>query len=187
MIQTFRFDDVSVNTDPTRLIYMVDTIRDYAPEARFIFAVSPIVFEGVGERVHPTILTAGSLLSPYYRGTLAGLPAILPDLRQRGAIAGHGLLHVDHRLLPYAAKEMSIIASCALARAVIFVPPYNKWDAEVEAICSVNGIKLVKFEDGWLHAKYGPYKRDHERYYLHTFDFSTGDLRAWLKGADDEA
>ena len=58
-------------------------------------------------------------------------------------------MHVDHRLLHPAAQEMSIVTSCRLIGADVFIPPFNKWNEYTEEICADRQITLVKFEDGW--------------------------------------
>lgn len=196
MTKTFRFDDVSVNTHADKLVSMIGVIFQHAPMSRILLAVSPIVFcpenqlpGGHEERVHPSRLTAMSSLSPYFEGHRCGLPVALQRIYHndsRIVFAGHGLVHVDHRLLPAAAQEMSVVASAHLARGrrdqkLMFIPPYNKWDVNTEFICRQHDIDLVKFEDGWEHVLYNRYNPEHERYYLHPYDVSVERLDAWFR------
>lgn len=174
----FRFDDVSINTDIGKLELLIDTIQHHQPNGTVLLAVSPIVFEGIGERVHPSKLTAMSTLAPYYAGTRCGVPMIL---REGVVLAAHGLMHVDHRLLGYKAQEMSIVGSCALVETHIFCPPYNKYNYKTEAICSEHEIELICFEDGWRHALYNHYVPQHERFYCHPYDFTPDELEAWFR------
>jgi hypothetical protein len=95
-------------------------------------------------------------------------------------LAGHGIAHVDHRLLGYKAQELSILASCALAQSNVFIPPYNKWNKNTAAICEANGIELIRFEDGWLHIVHNRYVKSHERYYMHPYDLTSEQLEAWF-------
>lgn len=189
----FRFDDISVNTPGRELTQLCEVITHYAPDSRLLLAVSSIVFsaEQLGTsqatRVHPSRLTAMSALTPYYKGTCAGVPEYVGVKEILGLPvqwAGHGLLHVDHRLLNHQAQEMSIVTSCALARGTYFVPPYNKWNAETERICFEHDLTLVKFEDGWNHVRHNRWAPSgRRRYYLHTYDIEHPDqLAKWFQG-----
>jgi hypothetical protein len=185
-MHTFRFDDISVNTDLERLGALIDVIVAHEPNANVLLAISPIVFcptiqlsIGHEQRVHPPTLTAMSALHPYYKGTRCGIP-VLPFHKQI-VRAGHGLAHVDHRLLDYQAQEMSIVMSCALAKASVFVPPYNHWDKNTEKICDEHSLDLIQFEDGWLHALYNSYDDSHHLYYMHPYDMTACRLKAWFE------
>lgn len=188
----FRFDDVSVNTDIGHLNDLLRVIARHAPGSQVLLAISPVVFappelpEGaIGrQRVHPPRLTAMSELSPYYRGTRCGVPSAVMSMPWHGLdvrTAGHGIAHVDHRLLGRKAQEMSILMSCSLAfNATTFVPPYNHYDARTEEICAHHAIELVKFEHGWRHVLHNPYTPHHERFYLHPYDITASDLQEWF-------
>jgi hypothetical protein len=189
MTTLFRFDDCSINTDARKLSEIVQVIEEKVLDVRIMFAISPIVFsfsqlgEKQDERVHPTRLTAHSKLSPYYRGQQCGLPHAVFGLSGNNRFtAGHGLMHVDHRLLGRKAQEMSILGSCALAQSTIFVPPYNKYNDDTISICNENGIGLVRFEDGWQHVLYSAYDKAHPYYYLHSFDTTPERMRDWFEG-----
>ena len=182
---TFRFDDVCGNTDAVKLTEAVTVIRAYVPEVTILFAWSPVIFErhqlpeDQWERVHPRILTAQSDITAYYRGMDACSPPYL--LRKLGVVwAGHGLAHVDHRLLARDAQEMSIVMSCAIARATTFVPPYNKWNTDTIGICKHHGITLVRFEDGWRHVGHNPFHPRQSLYYLHPYDRTPEQLASWF-------
>lgn len=191
----FRFDDVCINTDTPKLFDLITTIQKHRPDMTILLAISPIVFargqlakyrRGQEERVHPNELTAMSDPRVYYRGTNCGLPTWVfvttENDEKPGTIvrAGHGIVHVDHRLLGAEAQELSILTSCSLAQASVFVPPYNKWNRLTEEICRGNSIYLVKWEDGWLHTKFNQYDRAHERYYMHPYDMSVEELDGWF-------
>lgn len=187
----FRFDDISINTDAEKLYELVEIVSQFAPDVQIILAISPIVFSqeqlpGFGnyERVHPPRLTAMSALAPYYRGESCGIPQ---DIRSnyegddRIRFAGHGIAHVDHRLLSADAQELSILMSCALAGDSIFVPPYNHWNQYTEYICKQNEIELIKFEDGWQHCLHHFWTRIYERWYLHPYDLTPEKLTEWFE------
>jgi hypothetical protein len=115
----------------------------------------------------------------YYRGDSCGLPEM--PIENYIVRAGHGIAHVDHRLLGRKSQELSILMSCSLARASVFIPPYNKYDKNTEAICTANGIELIRFEDGWLHSLYNRYRQEQERWYCHPYDVTVNQLSEWFK------
>lgn len=185
----FRFDDVSINTNEEKFGALLYQITVCLPNVTFLLAISPIVFtpleqlpEGQEQRVHPTHFTALSSLTPYYGGFGCGIPSIRKRYAKMHIVfAGHGLAHVDHRLLDYQAQEMSILMSCHLAQANVFVPPYNKWDHNTVSICSAQGIRLIKFEDGYKHVGYNKFDPQHKLWYMHPFDFTAKTIKEWFE------
>jgi len=168
---TFRCDDVSINTNHSKLWDMLRLLEPY----RVILGISPLVFETMmrdtgKERVYPEILNAHSDHRLLYKADACGLPEAIG---WNFALAGHGLVHVDHRLLSREAQELSIITSCSLVGASIFIPPFNKWNRDTESICQEQGYGLIKFEDGWQHLKHHPIGKPDGLYYFHTHDFNT--------------
>ena len=177
---TFRFDDVSINTDATKLSAMVGFLRQRfeGHDMKIIFAVSPLVHilnsDESQERVFPKMLHVESDFREFYLAARAGLPKCM-DLADE--VASHGLIHVDHRLLTRSAQEMSIMVSCSLLRSYVFVPPFHKWNKKTEEICQEHKIELVK-HIGWEqhHLLYHQFQPGIEYYYyLHTHDFPTYD------------
>ncbi len=174
---TFRFDDVSINTDIRKLGEMVDLVDGLDRE--IMLAISPISFKSEKEtgRVFPAINTPQSNHIVNYHGDQMGLPDVLHwDCIK----ASHGLVHEDHRILSYAAQELNIIQSCYLIDTRIFVPPYNKWNADTEKICKDNNIELVKFEDGWLSCEHNKFDPNHEMWYLHPWQWTVEEFKEWL-------
>mgnify|MGYP000200364496 FL=1 len=181
--RTFRFDDICINADMDLTIRFAELIKKKIPSAEVIFCISPLVHdmtseEGItSERIFPKILNAHSDHRKFYEVDDCGIPEF-PEWITR---AGHGLIHVDHRLLTKETQELSIITSCNLAKASIFVPPFNKWNIDTESICSEHGIKLVKFEDGWLCCEYNEYNPKHNLWYIHAREFTFEGFKQWLK------
>ena len=177
----FRVDDVSLNTDIDRLEKTIETILGYHPTATIMLAVSLITFDIGGERMNPGILNVYSDHKNFFKGSQLGLPDLTRfDTYQNVQIASHGFIHVDHRLLTESLVEWNIIQSCAIICPLerVFVPPYHKWDEDVESVCVDNDIELVKVEDGWKHLAYHKIKDSildtsltDMKYYFHTFDF----------------
>lgn len=178
---TFRFDDVSVNTDEHKLDQMICFLRSTfkADQLQVILAVSPAVCEMRHcdkpldrERIFPPIWHTESDFRIFYRMQGVGVPPIVTTLRKTGiAVAGHGMVHVDHRLLEPAAQELSILMSCSLLECSTFVPPFHKWNKHTEAICAEHNILLVKYDHSWRHLFYHPFDPRTENYYVHTHDF----------------
>jgi hypothetical protein len=173
---TVRFDDISANSDNNHALDIVELLTDRLKKVNFIWAISPLVSTDVkhpdSQRIFPSIFNAHSDHSVYYRVNHLGIP----DVPNPVIPAGHGLIHVDHRLLDYDAQEMSIVASCSLANATIFVPPFNKWNSITDSICQKHCISLVKFEDGWKSIEHEPFDKSHKLWYLHANNYSSAQL-----------
>lgn len=178
MKYTFRFDDVSINTDENKLDRMLRFLRStFKPsDLGIMLAVSPAVVDMRGcekrldqERIFPAIWHTQSDHRIFYRMEKVGVP---DWIRQPGVeLAAHGMVHVDHRLLKRSAQELSILMSCSLVNCKIFVPPFHKWNAHTEAICAEHEIVLVKYDTSWRHLAFHPFDHRTSNYYLHTHDF----------------
>jgi hypothetical protein len=180
MRKTFRFDDISLNTNCEKFVKILSLLKCKFPDSDVLLGISCLVHDMSAEegrkqeRIFPEILNAYSDHKVFYNVQKAGIPThiiqnareVYPSLK----LAGHGLIHVDHRLLNEEAQEMSIIISCSLCNSDIFIPPFNKYNAHTEKICSKMGIKLVKFEDGWKHLLYNGIDEKNDKYYIHTHD-----------------
>lgn len=178
----FRFDDVCINADMGLIQRMTDWLFETFPECEVIYGISPLVHRMDTEdyiknqRVFPEILNAQSDYRNFFRVEIAGIPAFDGRVKR----AGHGLVHVDHRLLTMSAQELSIIASCSLVRATMFIPPFNKWNSDTVKVCLQNNIHLVKFEDGWKSMEYNKYNTDDKLWYLHAREWTFEKFIAWF-------
>lgn len=176
---TIRFDDISINADVTAARSMADQAMSQG--ARVLWCISPLVHdipEGEDQqRVFPQILKAYSDPSVFFHADRCGIPST-----PAGAVlASHGLVHVDHRLLDAQAQWLSIITSCSLVGARVFVPPFNKWDTDTETICKRYNIELVKFEDGWKSMDHHSYDPEHKLWYCHSRRWTVDSFREWWK------
>ena len=183
-MKRFRFDDISANTDMVLANAMMEYILSNVPNSEVIYCISPIVFDMSQEEslerreaIFPQILHAHSDYREFYKGDICGIPEISPIV----TTAGHGMIHVDHRLLPEAAQEMSILTSCSLAKGEIFVPPFNKWNEITQNICDKHGIELVRFEDGWLSMEHNLYDSREDLYYCHNRAFTMDTWKMWFE------
>jgi hypothetical protein len=189
-MKTFRIDDVSVNTDETKLTNMIEMLNGCFPHSVFLLGISPLVCDMSeysdkrSERIFPSIFNAYSDHRMFYKVNKCGVPPIVDKLiKSYGSkieLAGHGLIHVDHRLLVKELQELSIIVSCNLIGAKSYIPPFNKWNKHTEEICNEHGINLIKFEDGWRHIQYEKIVSNFDRYYFHTHDFNIEDFKRLL-------
>ncbi len=180
--KTFRFDDVCLNSDPGIIPVIIGVLLTSFPGCHIILGVSPLVNSGCGQRVFPKLYNAISDPSVFYNVDACGIPDIVNNWNKEiVSLAGHGLIHVDHRLLDLQAQEMSIVASCSLVKSKIFIPPFNKWNTDTEIVCEHHGIKLIKFEDGWLSMEHNFYREGHDLWYLHAREWTLDKLEEWLK------
>lgn len=176
---TFRFDDVSCNSNMELHNQMTDWLFDKFSECKIIWAVSPIVDSGQKEygRVFPKVWNAHSNNKVHY--TLNHNCNVKPH--QDVEVATHGLIHCDHRLLDRGAQELSIILSASLTKAKIFVPPFNKWNKDTEDICKEQGIELIKWEDGWASMEYNRLNKSHNYWYLHAREWTMESFIKWFE------
>lgn len=180
---TFRFDDVCVNADMELIQKMTDWLFEKFPDCRVIYGVSPLVHRMEtgdtvkDQRIFPEILNAMSDHRNFFRVEKAGIPPLDPRVIK----AGHGLVHVDHRLLSRETQELSIVASCSLVGANKFIPPFNKWNKDTEAACDENGISLIKFEMGWRSMEHNEYDPTAIMWYLHAREWTFEKFVAWFQ------
>lgn len=179
---TFRFDDVSRNTDLNRLHGMVALLRSSPWKCRIIFAVSIAghnMADAPGlekERVFPSMFHVESDHRVFYKPDWIGVPEPFV-FAWADKIAAHGIVHVDHRLLSKKAQELSILTSCSLLKTDLFVPPFHKWNAKTEKVCTEHGVTLMR-ANGWKHLKYHMVRPEFDTYYVHTHDLSNDEFAA---------
>lgn len=175
----FRFDDVCSNADMKNHVEITDFILKKFPGAQIIWAYSPMVCssEKKTQRVFPKKWNAFSDYRQFYKMDAISFMVDVPKIVE---IASHGLVHCDHRLMPYAAQELSIVLSCSLTNSNMFIPPFNKWNQDTEKICKEHGIKLIKFEDGWLSAEYNDFTEENRLWYLHAREWNYEEFVRWL-------
>lgn len=191
---TFRFDDVCINADMELIQKMTDWLFEKFPKCEIMYGISPLVHRmDTGDpvqdqRIFPKILNAMSDHRIFYRVELSGVPKIDPRVRR----AGHGLIHVDHRLLSKEVQELSILASCSLAGADAFIPPFNKWNMDTVSICEEHDIELIEFEyvstnesedigKQWRSMEHNTYNKKQRHWYLHAREWTFEKFVAWFQ------
>ena len=178
----FRFDDICGNANMVTVNIMTNYLIEKFPDSSILWGVSPLVHDmssytgKAKERIFPDILNAYSNYKLFFNVDIVNIPIIRKDV----ITAGHGLIHVDHRLLSKEQQEMSILISCSLVKAKVFIPPFNKWNEHTDIICKENGIQLIKFEDGWKCMEYNIYNEEQKLWYLHHREFTIQKFKEWF-------
>ena len=184
----FRFDDISVNTNLSKLTKMIAFLRSTFTPAnlQIMLVVSPAVHNMENcedvlarERTFPPHFHTESDFRIFYKVNRIGIPDLTPFLGTPDiSLAGHGMVHVDHRLMGRSAQELSIVMSCSLLNTSFFVPPFHKWNKKTEKVCAEHNISLVKHDNTWRHLVYKPFDPRTLNYYFHTHDFHYQDFCA---------
>ncbi len=175
-MKIFRFDDICIETDMPKTLNIVHYIQKKY-DAQIIFGISPLTYDRKdGEDFIDREWLARSDHKIFYKIKNCGLPPI-PKYVTR---ASHGLIHVDHRLLSKEVQELSILTSCSLVDAKIYIPPFNKWNKDTEDICKEYNIILIKYEDGWRCCEYNNFDSSHNHWYLHSQNYTLDSFKKWM-------
>jgi hypothetical protein len=181
----FRIDDVCLNTNPEKLVSIVDALDGHGVITLAVGIVCYTLGEGdVPEYLFHTTDRCLSCPLELAHGDRIGVPPVLVKLAGRVRIASHGLFHGDHRLLSKGAQELSIVQSCATLQSSIFVPPWHHYNSKTKKVCRKHNIQLVRWSPAHRHAKFHPFQpADYQYYYFHTFDTDGGqNVAEWLEG-----
>lgn len=183
IIKYFRFDDVCINADMGLINDMTEFLFSKFKDCVVLYGVSPMVHDMTNakneiekQRIFPKILNAHSDYKNFYKVDKLGLPNFHP----KATLASHGLIHVDHRLLPKDVQEISILISASLVKSKIFIPPFNKWNNDTQSVCDEHDIELIKFEDGWLSMEHNKFNDSHDKWYLHSREFTMENFKKWF-------
>jgi hypothetical protein len=175
---TFRFDDVSRNTDQKTLCGITNLLLDRGYNIIWGVSVLTHASEKLTGRVFPESIKALSDFKEFYNVDRCELIETVLDVD----FASHGLVHVDHRLLTKEAQEMSILISCSLTKSQMFIPPFNKWNSDTEEVCRENDITLIKYEDGWKSCEHNKFNdEDFQNWYLHPQLWTIQKFKQWLR------
>ena len=176
---TFRFDDICLNSDIFNATRKTIFLWETFPNCHVMWAISPLVQrkEVALEGVYEPILKAHSDNTLLYRYDVMGIPEGIPYGVQ---VISHGLVHADHRLMSKGAQELSILTSTSLLNTNTFLPPFNHWNEDTEAICKKHNINLIKFEDGWRSLEHEQFNRLRTKWYLHDRNMAYQDFRTRL-------
>ena len=176
---TFRIDDVSSNTDFIELRKMVAYLKSNF-ECNIWACVTTFSRHAAEGSVYPDPPFKDMNRGEFYR-----VGQYLEPNNFRLGFAetvSHGLFHIDHSQFQYDAQEMSIVTSCRLLGAVIFVPPFNRWNDATAAVCRHNGIRLVKsVEEGWRSLEHEEFESSHKLWYFHPWRFDVDSFKDKIK------
>lgn len=175
----FRIDDVSANTDLSALRKMIKTLKDmFVCE---VWACVTIMSRGtyVGS-VYPDVPFKDKPVEYFYDVNHYFTPSYTELGYDR--VASHGLFHIDHSKFQYDAQQMSIVSSCKILGADLFVPPFNRWNQTTEAVCKHYGIHLIKSEmEGWKSLEYEPFNLKQHLWYFHPWRFTPESFKRTLE------
>jgi RNA polymerase subunit RPABC4/transcription elongation factor Spt4 len=179
-----RFDDICENSDVGKLLAMVEFALELGHEC--LLGISPMISGSEGEQPFPEIFKCYSDYRKFYEVDACTDDVFWSDelgsvyYNPKVTIASHGLIHIDHQRLTYGAKEMSILLSCKLLNARVFIPPFNRWDKEMDLICQDNEIELIKWEDGWRSMEHEEPGECTKTVYLHSRNMTITSFKNWL-------
>lgn len=176
----FRNDDVSCNSTNLNDIYtiLVNKFSDC-----IIYSCSTVFSKNsVSGSIYPNLPLKDKELKYFYEVDKAKDNIFMAEKEYENiVIASHGLWHFDHTSVDRQLKEASIITSCNLLKTNIFVPPFNKWDAEVELICAANNITLIKSnEEGWKSFEHNKFDASYPLWYFHSWRWTHVTLKEYL-------
>ncbi len=181
----FRFDDICINTDMRNCNLLAELLKTRFPTCEIWYCISPLVSDMTQhtndqselQRIFPKLYNAQSDIRNFFCVDFAGVPNDIPDFVRR---VNHGLFHADHRLMTGAQQELSIMAGSSLTKSNIFVPPFNKYDENTEAICERLQIQLVRFIDGWMGMEHEKFDMNKNLWYLHPRHWNVDKLIKYL-------
>lgn len=170
MRATVRIDDISSNTDFTALASMQNALRTRFP-CDIWLCMNPFSRRSLEGSVYPKPPFKDQPKEFFYNVN-QHLDTSRLSLGQVQVVS-HGLFHADHSNLQYDAQEMSIVGSCKLLGANIFVPPFNRFNETTEAVCRHYDIKLVRSDlEGWRSLEHEPFDPSHKLWYFHAWRFT---------------
>lgn len=171
-----RMDDVSANTDSTKLDDLCSTIMNFIPDAHIWLGVTFFCKFDPKGAVYPQLPLKGKPLDFFFD---VDRTAHGRELWHK--VVSHGLWHLDHAKISSDLQEASILTSCNLLRADTFVPPFNSYNEETEQICRRHGIRLIRSEiEGFKSFEWNQFDKMHERWYLHPWRWDSGSMREYL-------
>lgn len=163
---TFRCDDVSPNTNMADLHQMYLFLKENF-NCEFWSVVSMFGRSSEDGSVYPGVPFKGQSRDFFY-----DVDRVNSRLFYPGEVVSHGLVHADHSTLQFDAQEMSIMTSCNYLKTKTFVPPFNRYNETTEAVCRMNNIKLVKFQEGWRCLDREDFDPLHTLWYFHPWKFT---------------
>lgn len=141
---------------------MYEAVKEKFPQAEFWSVVSLLSQKNFEGSVYP-----GAPFKNRERDFFYTVDTFNAGFYWPGKTVSHGLIHADHSALQYDAQEMSIMTSCRYLGSDTFVPPFNRYNETTEAVCRVNKINLIRYEDGWRNLDHEDFDPSHRLWYFH--------------------
>lgn len=177
-----RNDDVSANSSGLKFFY--DTLTRLFPEST-IYSCTTVFSKNGGkfkQSVYPDLPLKEQELDYFFdvdgvKSDYWCVELEYPNLK----LASHGLWHFDHTKVDSQLKKASIISSCRLLKTDIFVPPFNRWDEEMDLICLSNNIQMIKSnEAGWKSFEHNKFDPSHELWYFHSWMWTLEKFKEYI-------
>lgn len=175
-----RNDDVSANTVDLKQVY--DIINSKYPSCTIYSCTSVLSKDSMRGSVYPDLPLKDKPLDYFFNvDRVKSAKSFIEHDFPNVSIVSHGLWHFDHTSVDSQLKKASIISSCRLLYTNIFVPPFNKWDEEMQLICESNGIQMIKSDlDGWKSFEHNNFDPEHELWYFHSWRWDSQKLKEYL-------
>ncbi len=173
----FRNDDVNPNSNFEQMEEIYSMIREAFPGAEIYSCVTILAKKSENGSAYPEIKKKEINFPVVDRMVRIDSIRTAPWL---GTIVSHGLFHLSHRDVSEDLQRYSILASCELLRANIFIPPFWEWNRTTEKICRENGILLWTDED-WVNIERLPVDEKHDHYLFHSWKFTPETFRVRLE------
>jgi len=174
----FRCDDVSANTDFSKLYRIYFAIKENFPEAKIISAVSLFSKKSKAESIYPETPFRRKPVEYLYDidAFLKSIPLFILD----NEIASHGLIHLDHGDLSYEMQELSIVVSCNYLQTKMFAAPFNTYNKDTIKICVANDIELLDQRE-WKSMEFNEFNTKFPRWSFHAWNYTADIFNSVLK------
>lgn len=166
-----RNDDVSANSNFQSITDMYRTIKMFYPDVEIWSCITLLSKDSSDGAVYPG--------SPFKKNDLKFffdvdqyLPTSIANRIPGSKIVSHGLWHFNHAVVTSHLQEASIVSSCRLLKTNVFVPPFNAWNKDTQDICESNGVRLVKFDEGWRSLEHNKFNPTHPLWYFHSWRYT---------------
>ena len=172
----FADHDINPNTDFDNMKGCYAVIKELFPTADIISGVNIMGSDNETGSVYPNPPFKNKPVEWFYKVDnflpLEGLP--------KTTIASHGLIHVDHTKIDTDAQEMSIVVSCNLLGAKMFIPPFNKFNEDTLQICEDNKIEILLTSHGWKSLEFNKFDINYDKWYFHSWRYTPETLKEAL-------
>lgn len=175
----FRTDDISMNTDFGALKTMHEILAGSFPSSKIWSCVNILAKENGRGSVYPQPPFKDKPMDFFFDVNL-----IMAQINVgRTKLVSHGFWHFDHSKAGIELQEASIVTSCRFLRTNIFVPPFNRYNADTVEVCRRNVINLVRPEEGWRSMEHNDFDPSHHRWYWHPWKWTPEKFQKYIEVA----